>query len=133
MKTRFLKNFILFFWQLIQNIIGLVFLLFMLNDIVGQYDYRDTRVYKLKKFSGVSLGNFIFIGHDKDIITLLHEYGHHKQSVILGPLYIIIVGIPSVLHVLVRRVIRKLFGKNIWTYYSFYTEKWADKLVNIKR
>jgi len=27
--------------------------------------------------------------------TLVHEYGHTIQSIILGPLYLLIIGIPS--------------------------------------
>ena len=54
-----------------------------------------------------------------------HKSGHSVQSLILGPLYLIIIGIPS-----------SMFAANItaWakkSYYWFYTEKWADSIMGI--
>ena len=73
---------------------------------------------------GLSLGIFIFVGSDNKKL-LMHEYGHSIQSLILGPLYLIVVGIPSLLWALLFSKYRK--NKNI-SYGKFYTEKWANKL-----
>ena len=55
--------------------------------------------------------------------TLVHEYGHTIQSIILGPLYLLIIGIPSSIWAMT-------FNNkgNTISYYSFYTEKWANVL-----
>ena len=51
---------------------------------------------------------------------VVHEYGHTIQSLILGPLYFLIVGLPSVIWGMVK--------KPEQSYFSFYTEKWANHL-----
>lgn len=61
--------------------------------------------------------------------TIKHELGHCIQSKYLGPLYLLVIGIPSITWVMLRRMIPKL-RKN-YSYYDFYTEKFANKLMNI--
>lgn len=88
-----------------------------------------------KRPYGISLGMFVFIpskarfyNADKyhfseDEIRgrlLVHEYGHTYQSLLLGPLYFVIVGIPSVIWSMVKKP-----GQS---YFSFYAEKWANHL-----
>lgn len=55
----------------------------------------------------------------------MHEYGHTIQSLIFGPLYLIVMGIPSTLWGF-------LFGKKRKErqipYGVFFTEKWANHL-----
>ena len=61
---------------------------------------------------------------------IMHEYGHTLQSKMLGPLYLIVIGLPSLIWAW-------LYGPVIpWSkngYYVFYTEKWAEKLGEVKR
>lgn len=121
-------NIILFIWQLPQNILGFLYkkLFFSKSE-----NFRDCTVIKKSSAGSVSLGNYLFIykytaNYDK---TLLHEYGHHKQSLYLGPLYLLIIGIPSICWAGLRR---QGFFKNK-SYYSFYPEKWADKLGGVVR
>lgn len=48
----------------------------------------------------MSLGLFIFMFGGRyigDEETLKHEYGHSIQSKILGPLYLIVIGLPSLM------------------------------------
>lgn len=54
-----------------------------------------------------------------------HEYGHTIQSLILGPLYLIIIGIPSTLWGFLPCCNVKRKAKSI-SYFSFFTEKWAN-------
>ena len=54
-----------------------------------------------------------------------HEYGHTIQSLILGPLYLIIIGIPSTLWGFLPCFNIKRRSKSI-SYFSFFTEKWAN-------
>lgn len=56
-----------------------------------------------------------------------HEYGHVKQSRILGPLYLFVIGIPSLLWACWYRKHKR------GSYYAFYTEKWADRLGGVIR
>ncbi len=57
----------------------------------------------IKDLGCISLGMFIFIGmpeggghHEEQIERgVAHEYGHTIQSLIYGPLYLFVVGIPS--------------------------------------
>lgn len=56
---------------------------------------------------------------------LVHEYGHTIQSLILGPLYLIIIGILSTLWGFLGG--KKRRDKQI-PYGSFFTERWANHL-----
>ena len=54
---------------------------------------------------------------------LSHEYGHCLQSVMLGPLYLVVVGLPS--FVWANVIYHRIEGvKYTW----FYTESWANYL-----
>lgn len=59
------------------------------------YDHKGARVTIWKRSDGVSLGKFIFAPDDEEMLS--HEYGHTRQSLFLGPLYLPVVGIPSIL------------------------------------
>ncbi len=72
------------------------------------------------KWGAVSLGSLI-VGDSKLIDYLPHELGHSKQALVLGPLYWVIIGLPSLTHAMVWQT----FGRK-WNYYSFFTEQWAE-------
>ena len=77
---------------------------------------------------GVSLGLFIFIrkDHPNKIWTYnarIHEYGHTWQCLLLGPLYWIVIGLPSFVWCNFFAGYRKRTKKS---YYVFYPEKWAN-------
>ena len=63
-------------------------------------------------------------------LTVRHEHGHQIQSKILGPLYLLVIGIPSLIWAWLYGPVIK-YTRN--GYYRFYTEKWADKLGEVKR
>jgi len=94
-------------------------------------------VYPL--YSSLSLGPFIFLSDKpprdrsgqvpREEIPqrlLVHEYGHTVQSLILGPLYLPLVGLPSALWARLPSCQRKWRG-NV-SYFSFFTEKTANSL-----
>lgn len=122
-----------FIWQLPQNLIGFLVLLFNLKKY--EKITRDgITFYYVKHVNdcGISLGNFIFLDSDKSIssFALKHEYGHQLQSKKLGPLYLLIIGIPSAVSNLIYRLIKnKLSNPQKW-YYSLPWEAWANKLGN---
>nr|DAI59018.1 MAG TPA: Calcium homeostasis modulator [Crassvirales sp.] len=88
---------------------------------------KERMLFIVLIFLQVSLGDYIFMVPDFPKESFKHELGHCYQSQLLGWLYIPVIAIPSVLHNLYVRIARKLGYKP--DYYSFYTEKWADHLV----
>lgn len=117
-------------WGIVQNIIGAT--AYAICRLQGKttFNYNGAHCVCIQnKYGSVSLGNFIF-GNVQDETTLKHEYGHTIQSAILGPAYLLVVGLPSFLWATFGDEYRK---KNNKSYYEFYTESWADKLGGVKR
>ena len=124
-----MKGVLSYIWQLPQNIVGLLFYLCLLPvEYITESNY--CKVYKSSRMSGgITLGRYVFLSRLSayDTKTIRHEsIGHGRQSLYLGPLYLIVIGIPS----LIWAGIFRLTGKD---YYWFYTERWADKLAGIRR
>ncbi|MET0081271.1 MAG: hypothetical protein ABW119_22680 [Candidatus Thiodiazotropha lotti] len=83
-----------------------------------------TRYQRLS--GGVSLGPFLFYQHTPTGYEMLyHEYGHYRQSILLGPLYLPLIGLPSLGWALIKKA--GLFQRT--TYNTFPTERWADRLA----
>ena len=81
-----------------------------------------------KMLGAISLGCFVFLSPyaSKRETTIAHEQdGHVKQSHYLGPLYLSVIGLPSITW---AGVYRSLGYTN---YYQFYTEDWANKLAGL--
>lgn len=92
---------------------------------------KDERGLYIWKFNyGLSLDQFIFVNKNASEDTIKHEYGHTKQSKILGPLYLLVVGLPSAIWCHCFESYRQKYNKS---YYDFYCEKWADKLGGVVR
>ena len=64
-------------------------------------------------------------------VTKHEAIGHGTQSRWLGPLYLIVIGLPSIIWAALYGT--KMFPYTKNGYYKFYTERWADKLGNIER
>lgn len=79
--------------------------------------------------SGASLGRYIVLKPHHSMTTIRHEYGHVRQSRMLGPLYLFVVGIPSAINNLRSRKDPKVYEN----YYNMYPENWADKLGGVTR
>ena len=116
-------------WGFPQSLVGAV--IFLLNLRRPHRLYHGAVVTEWKYKSSVSLGLFVFLAAAKSSEAqqriLVHEYGHTVQSLVLGPLYLLAVGLPSVLWAGLpqMKVLRR--KKNI-SYYSVYPERWADRL-----
>lgn len=86
---------------------------------------------------GISLGKRIIIDSDSrlDKNVVRHEYGHQKQSLYLGWLYLVVIGLPSLCGNIIDRVFHKKWTKarRIKWYYSQPWEKWADSLGGVGR
>lgn len=118
---------LLWIWQAPQNVVGLVIrLIYGWTAIL----FRGVDVVVSSRFpGGISLGRTIVVKRPylDNPDTWNHEYGHTRQSLYLGPFYLFVVGIPSLLWAWYWTP-----GRGV-SYYSFYTEKWADKLGGVTR
>lgn len=113
-------------WCFPQMLAGLI-----LKRITGAK--KDGEYYRyMLNMGSVSLGTYIFLcpSHWGNETTLLHEKGHTKQSYMLGWLYLPLIALPSMIWCAFFQGYREKHGIS---YYSFYTEKWADDLMGIKR
>lgn len=135
---KLLKLLFLFIWQLPQNIIGVI--CSIKADTYRSIFANDNElvvVYFKPWFrSAVSLGDTIIMdnllwdrSHDEFHKSLNHEHGHQIQSRILGPLYLPIIGLLSLLGNIVFRIF-KIKSKY---YYKLPWEAWADKLGGVVR
>ena len=117
-----IRHVFLVIWQLPQVIVGgLVALYLTAQDKVVFNDH--TRYWNWQKTSGLSLSEyFIFVNKYAPDFQEDHEEGHALQSIALGPLYLIVIGIPSFIWACLKSL---GFFRSI-SYYSFYTEKWAN-------
>ena len=126
---KYIRNIILFIWQLPQHIVAIIYfgyLVMMCKDLGIDSRYKQAIVIPCIMRGAVTLGNYVFVGLNSEYRkTVKHELGHTIQSKILGPLYLIVIGIPSITYCGLRRIFPSLRKKN---YYDFYTEKWANNL-----
>lgn len=139
-----LKKVFLFIWQLPQNIFGYILTRFYKKiEIKTMNDDKDTPIYYTSNVvgCGVSLGKYIILDYNnyygKNLPKVYnHEHGHQKQSLILGWLYLPVVGFTSAIcNNLWDRVFHKNWDyekRNKW-YYSRFPENWADKLGGVTR
>ena len=120
-------------WQLPQNLLGVLWKDIKKDSIITEISNDDIRLvdakaYLIKAGGIVTLGKYVFVSQtyrDQGMI-IKHECGHVKQSKMLGPLYLIVIGVPSILHAWLNDYI----GCDEESGYShFYTEKCADKLM----
>lgn len=120
-------------WEFPQHLLGLI--LTKIYDVEYKETYKGSDIYVGEFPGGISLGTYILMSEqsyrDKRNRTKKHEYGHSKQSLYLGWLYLPVVGSCSGLHALTYKWrIRKGWIKS---YYDYWTEKWADKLGKVNR
>ena len=128
-------------WGILQTVLGLFVFLAHIKD--RHYFYHGAVVTEWAAPSSVSLGMFVFVTKTpyfyeklKDEYTieelsrrlLVHEYGHTVQSMILGPFYLLLVGLPSVIwsHRYCRRT--PIYRSRGVAYTDRYPEHGADRL-----
>ena len=134
-----LKSSLLWLWQLPQNLCGIIYRSISKDNRICVIENDDSRsvgakVYLQRAKGGISLGKYVFINQDytdKEIV-IKHECGHVKQSKILGPLYLLVIGIPSILHAWLNNYIGCCWKNGEYNYFHFYTEKSANKLMGIE-
>ena len=139
MVLDYIKRALFLIWELPQNILGaLLFIFFaVFSDSVILDDDDSLEMYSPMMRGAISLGIFRvyaykYLGNGARYVELvrMHEKGHRNQSMMLGPLYLIVIGLPSLIWAALHSSVRRLGAVD---YYSFYTEKWADRLAGVKR
>ena len=118
-------------WQLPQNLLGFIVGCFLkgkrrlpgLPGIPKVIHFVGAR----NMYGGVSLGNFVYLRPPVYEKMVRHEYGHCLQSRLLGPFYLLVIGLPSLIWALWWHP-----GRSV-DYYSFYTERWAERLGGVER
>jgi len=132
-----MKGALLFLWELPQNLLGLLNLgiNFARRTIRHARFDRDRLMVEISpRGNAVSLGYFVFwCAEDNPFVpvgpeNIDHEYGHSIQSRWLGPLYLPVVGVPSMARVFYALGYKAIKGKRWGGYYSGFPENWADRL-----
>lgn len=121
-----------FIWELPQNLIGILVKLVFIK--YGKREVETIRqgtceIQNWSMYSGISLGWWQFTHKNADKNTASHEVAHSIESVVLGPLYLVLIGLPSI-----------MWAGIIWpyfmhdkSYYWFYTEFITDRIAGIRR
>jgi len=131
---RFIKAFLFgviqWTWGLPQNLVGGAAYLRMRKKHKQERFHRGFVTYvRAKNFGGVSLGMFVFVNPDNKEAwvhdTRIHEYGHTMQSLLLGPLYLLVIGLPSMIWCNFAPVVKYRNAHGL-TYYWLYCEGWAN-------
>ena len=122
-----------FVWELPQNLLGVVVWLVVRRTITETTLEHGRLFFHVPNF-GVSLGSFVFWSStDQAIIKInpnnkVHEFGHTIQSLYFGPLYLLVIGLPSISRVLYGTLYYTFTKKKWQGYYRGYPERWADEL-----
>lgn len=125
-------------WGVVQTLLGGI--IFLKHIRCKHYNYHGAIVTQWGAKASMSLGLFVFVSAEPYFANkfagemsadecaarlLVHEYGHTIQSLILGPLYLPVIGIPSTWWGFVSA--KKRNEKQL-PYGSFFTERWANRL-----
>lgn len=131
-----MKAFLIYIWQILQNLVGLFVLLWVflrkrLDSIrIVMIKGSEIKIVYIKWLWAVSLGCFIFVPVGCSLEVVRHELGHCFQSRRWGPLYLFTVGLVSAS----RNIFDRLFHRKwqvrdrmAW-YYGSWPEKQASKM-----
>ena len=113
-------------WGLAQTILG--FIVFLKHRNCPHKIYRGAIDTRWNGRGGMSLGLFIFTPREETEraeLVRVHEYGHCVQSIVLGPLYLI-VGLISVTWANLPYFVKLRREKHV-PYTSCFVESWASK------
>ena len=124
-------------WGFVQTVVGGILTLLLIR--YPHFRWRNAVVTRWPLGGSMSLGMFLFLGRvlpdgaspeavaRQEQRVLVHEYGHTIQSLILGPLYLLVVGLPSILWANLPALVRLRRRRHI-SYYRMYQEAWANSL-----
>ena len=126
-----MRKALLWLWQLPQHLLGLAVwkVLKLAGKVVSTVESHDNAIIFVDVQIGLSLGKYIFICKSYGGNTIKHEQGHSVQSRRLGPLYLLIIGLPS----FTGNIYSRITHKNSAWYYRQPWEAQADKLGGVRR
>ena len=107
-------------WQFPQLLVGLLMMPFLGKKKLVADRHFNFCWSSPDMSGGISLGPIAFVQERSSEETIAHETdGHTVQSKILGPLYLVLVGLPSLIWAW-------QYNPHKQCYYDFYTEKGAN-------
>lgn len=125
-----------FTWGILWTLLGLLVLpivLLIFNKKVELLTRQKRLVVYIKDAGfggGISLGIYSIVGSKSERL-IRHEIGHTIQNAWFGPLFIFIVGIPSMIRYRYRKIIKKRNPEKVLPDYdSIWFEGQATKLGN---
>jgi len=138
MFSKIIVIFLLFIWQLPQEILGFIVFLIANEDKRRKITASAScyMYFTHKRNWGVSLGDFVMICEKDTIYDLMHESGHKKQSRILGWFYLLVIGVPSFICACINKLILVRIwdeNKRVKWYYNLPWEKWANELEGLDK
>lgn len=114
-------------WGLPQTLVGASMAAVLALRGAPHRGYRLACVTSWGMRSGLSLGLFVFVPHGAERRLVVHEYGHTVESMVLGPLYLPLVVVPSLIWAGLPACARLRRRRNI-SYYDLPIERWANVL-----
>ena len=114
-------------WGLPQTLVGLMLFLALRRRHRVRW-YRSAIVTEWQLESGLSLGQFIFVPKQCPHPLVIHEYGHTIQSLLLGPLYLPCIVVPSLAWAGIPAC-ERYRQRHRYSYYRFLCERWANRLA----
>jgi hypothetical protein len=128
-------------WELPQNVLGAALFLVqgLRRKILRARFDRERVMVQISGAGAVSLGLFVFFSDEDNAYVPVgpenrdHEYGHSIQSRLLGPLYLLVVGVPSEMRVAYAVAHKHLRGRRWGGYYDGFPENWADRLGGVDK
>ena len=111
-------------WGFPQTFVG--FIVYLICRKCPHNTYRGCITTRWNNRGSMGMGMFLFLGCE-DPQVRVHEFGHSVQSLILGPLFLPVMGIPSLLWCNLPSCRRLRKEKGV-SYYSLYTESTANYL-----
>ena len=118
-------------WGFPQTLVG--FIIYLAHRNEPHRTYHGCIVTRWKQSASLGVGMFLFLSersYNGDPQVQVHEFGHAVQSVILGPLFLPVMGIPSFLWCNLK-CCEKLRREKGVSYYSLYTESTANYLGSL--
>ena len=130
-----IKEILLYIWQLPQNLVALILLLIYQREKVYHKLNGRTFYFTTEMPSGISLGNYIIMNRQDKEDGMKHEYGHSIDSRRWGPLYLLVIGLPSLLGNIYDRIFHAKwkYSDSCEWYYNQPWEKSADKNGRVDR
>lgn len=141
MMKHYFQSFLQIFvwlWQLPQVVVGCLWCIIARPRYL--YSHHHVHLFTCRFGGGVSFGPMAFyderhreglLSRDPRVMPYInHEYGHSLDSRAWGLLYLPVIGMPSGVHLWVRRWFKARWPR-LENYYDFYTERRANKKAGI--